>query len=161
MKRLGFIACGALIAACGGPSEPEEGPPPLYNYASMEQAMAEARETLPVFWDAFESDNPDYSYFALNVTTVSKRYTQEHVWLVDIRHVNDGQYAGVIPQEHEIEDGLTPGDMIAFLPEHIADWRYKEDGRFRGSYTLRAMLDLAPNADTSNIRATFHDRPVP
>jgi uncharacterized protein YegJ (DUF2314 family) len=104
---------------------------------------------------------PAYSDFALNVTTTSDRYTEEHVWLVDIRQADDAHYAGVVPEDHEIRDGLETGDMIAFRPEQIADWRFREDGKFRGAYTTRAMMNLAPDAKIDNIRAMFHDSPVP
>ncbi|WP_321488918.1 DUF2314 domain-containing protein [uncultured Hyphomonas sp.] len=161
MRAPGLLAALALLAACGGERVAEEGPPPLYKYTALKEAVADARETLPVFWEAYESGNPAYSDFALNVTTLSERYTEEHVWLVDVRQVNGEHYAGVIPEDREIRDGLTPGYMIAFLPEHIADWRFREDGKFRGAYTTRAMMNLAPDANIENIRAMFHDSPVP
>jgi uncharacterized protein YegJ (DUF2314 family) len=161
MRAAVFFAALTLIAACGGERAAEEGPPPLYKYNALKAAVTDARETLPVFWAAFESGNPAYSDFALNVTTTSDRYTEEHVWLVNIRDVDGEHYAGAVPKDHEIRDGLKPGDMIAFLPEHIADWRFREDGRFRGAYTTRAMMNLAPDANIDSIRAMFHDSPVP
>ena len=161
MKAAGLFLALALIAACSGERVAEEGPPPLYKYNAMKEAVAEARQTLPVFWDALESGNEAYSDFALNVTTSSDRYTEEHVWLADIRQVNDAHYAGVVPEDHEIRNGLEAGDMIAFRPEQIADWRFRDDGKFRGAYTTRAMMNLAPDAKIDNIRAMFHDSPVP
>ena len=161
MKTPVLFAALALIAACGGERVAEEGPPPLYKYNAMKEAVADARETLPVFWEAYESGNPAYADFALNVATSSDRYTEEHVWLVDIRQADEAHYAGVVPDDREIRDGLTPGDMIAFRPEQIADWRFREDGKFRGAYTTRAMMNLAPDANIDNIRAMFHDSPVP
>ena len=161
MKAPALFAALALIAACGGERVAEDGPPPLYKYNAMKEAVADARSTLPVFWEALESGDPACSDFALNVTTRSGRYTEEYVWLADIRQVNGEHYAGVVPEDREIKDGLTPGDVIAFLPEQIADWRFREDGKFRGAYTTRAMMNLAPEAKIDNIRAMFHDSPVP
>lgn len=161
MKAPGFFVALALLAACGGERVAEDGPPPLYKYTALKEAVSEARETLPAFWEALESGNPAYSDFALNVTTTSDRYTEEHVWLTGIRQVDDEHYAGVIPEDHEIRDGLSSGDMIAFRTGQIADWRFKEDGKFRGAYTTRAMMNLAPDAKIDNIRAMFHDSPVP
>jgi hypothetical protein len=57
MKAAGLFLALALIAACGGERVAEEGPPPLYKYNAMKEAVAEARETLPVFWDALQSGN--------------------------------------------------------------------------------------------------------
>jgi uncharacterized protein YegJ (DUF2314 family) len=161
MKWNGLLLAVALLAACGGDPVPEDGPPPIYKYASMKAAVAEARETLPAFWTAFESGDPAYSAFALNVITVSDRYTEEHVWVVDIRQVQDGSFSGVVPEAHVIHDGFAPGDLIAFQPEHVADWRYDEDGKYRGAYTTRAMLGQVPNADIDNIKAMFHESPLP
>ncbi|MCA8903122.1 MAG: DUF2314 domain-containing protein [Hyphomonas sp.] len=160
MKRIGLALMMFALAACGAETKPEPGPPPLYKYQSMKTAVEEARQTLPVFWDAYRSGDGAYSNFALNVVTQSKRYDAEYVWLVDIKE-REGRLEGTVPEDHEIDDGLKSGTVIAFLPGQIADWRYREDGRTRGAYTTRAMLDLAPNADTSNIRALFHDSPVP
>ncbi|MCA8893407.1 MAG: DUF2314 domain-containing protein [Hyphomonas sp.] len=161
MRAAVLFAALALLAACGGERVAEDGPPPLYKYTALKEAITDARQTLPVFWEAYESGNPAYSDFALNVTTGSDRYTEEHVWLTDIRHVGGEHYAGVIPEDHEIRDGLAPGDMIAFLPEQVADWRFRQDGKFRGAYTTRAMMNLSPDANIDNIRAMFHDSPVP
>ncbi|MEZ5952796.1 MAG: DUF2314 domain-containing protein [Hyphomonas sp.] len=127
----------------------------------MRKAVSDARGTLPVFWEAFDSGNEASSDFALNVTTRSRRYTEEPVWLVDLKLMPGDLYAGTIPDDHEIKDGLKPGEMIAFAPEDIVDWRFRKDGKFYGAYTTRAMLDLAPGARTDNIRAMFHDSPVP
>ena len=68
MKAPGLFLALALIAACSGERVAEEGPPPLYKYNAMKEAVAEARQTLPVFWDALQSGDPAYSDFALNVT---------------------------------------------------------------------------------------------
>ncbi len=127
----------------------------------MNGDVREAQQTLHGFWEGYEYGNPDYYDYALKVTTDSGQYTEEHVWLVDIRHVEGEHYAGAVPEDHEIRDGLAPGDRIAFLPEQISDWRFREDGKFRGAYTTRAMMDLAPDAKIDNIRAMFHDSPVP
>lgn len=127
----------------------------------MKTAVAEAQATLPAYWAAIEEKNPAYSAFALNVITSSERYTEEHVWLVDIRRTDDGNFVGTIPAAHEIDDGFTPGYMVAFQASHIADWRFEYDGKIYGAYTTRAMLNLAPDAEIDNIRARFHESPVP
>ena len=51
--------------------------------------------------------------------------------------------------------------LIIIGAGQIADWRYKEDGKYRGAYTSRAMLGLAPTANLDNIKAMFHDSPLP
>ena len=160
MKRPALALLMFALAACGAETKPEDGPPPLYQYQSMKTAVDAARETLPVFWQAYADEDPATTGFALNVVTPSKRYMAEYVWLVDITE-EDGRYTGIVPPDHEIDDGFASGDAVDFLPGQIADWRYREDGKFRGAYTSRAMLDLAPGADTSNIRALFHESPVP
>ena len=161
MRVRALFLATLLLAACGSEPVQEEGPPPLYKYTSMKNAVAEGQATLPAFWDAYHSGNPAYSDFALNIVTPSPRYSEEHVWLVDIRPSGEAAYSGRIPEQDEIEDGLAPGEIITFGAGQIADWRYKEDGKYRGAYTSRAMLGLAPTANLDNIKAMFHDSPLP
>lgn len=171
MRKLGqlFAATLALclIAGCT-PSEPppaQQGLPPLYQKSELVEAMAEARLSLPHYWAAQGNDTPDLSGFRLKVTTLSKRYTEEPVWLIDIKQTAPGQYAGTFPPEHDgTEDGFTPGDIKAFLDEHIVDWQYKDGDKFRGGFTTRAMFEIARNAtgnEMTAMRDRFHDHPLP
>ncbi len=149
-----------VIAACSGEIVQQDGPPPLYKYASMKTAVTEGKGTLPVFWQAFNGGDIGQSEFALLVVTPSERQTEEYVWVEAITQLESG-YRGLVPQEHEMKDGFKPGDAIDFAASDIADWRFKENGKYRGAYTTRAMMGLAPNANIDNIRALFHENPVP
>jgi len=149
-----------LVAACSAEVVQEEGPPPLYKYSNMKAAVASGQETLPVFWDALESDNAAQSNFMLLVVTPSQRYTEEYVWVENVTEILTG-YRGTVPEEHEMQDGFKGGDTIDFIAGDIADWRYKEDGKYRGAFSTRAMMDIVPNAEIDNIKALFHDEPLP
>ena len=132
-----------ILSACGETWVQEDGPPPLYKYSSMKAAVAEGKDTLPVFWSALQGADPSLSDFHLLVVTPSKRHTEEYVWVDAITEVPAG-YRGTVLDDHEMKDGFKPGDMIDFIGADIADWRYREGEKFRGAYTSRAMLDLLP-----------------
>ncbi len=153
----GFVL---VVAACAAEVVQEEGPPPLYKYSSMKAAVESGKETLPAFWEALESGNADQSNFMLLVVTPSQRHTEEYVWVENVTEILTG-YRGIVPDEHEMEDGFKGGDTIDFIASDIADWRYKEDGKYRGAFTTRAMMGLAPNANIDSIKALFHDEPLP
>ncbi|MEM9938818.1 MAG: DUF2314 domain-containing protein [Pseudomonadota bacterium] len=135
--------------------------PPLYNYASIKAAMAEAQSTLPVFWTQFRSPGPSEDQFKVKIKHPSDEYEIDYVWVEYLQENGETSWRGAVIIENGGNDRFRTGDTLQFDEADIVDWGYTEGGRLRGSYTTRAMLGLAPDADTSAIEARFHDSPVP
>ncbi|MEL6665244.1 MAG: DUF2314 domain-containing protein [Pseudomonadota bacterium] len=132
-------------AACS----PTPGSPALYNDRGMQNAVSEARETLPVFFQAWQSDNEAYSDFRVTVIMPSSAYGRDYEELTNIRQ----EFAGFIGE-------TSGGTEVPFLTADIADWRFKDGERYRGGYTRRVMFDMT-NAELPNIRDRFHEEPLP
>ena len=152
----------SALAACGAGDPPvQEAEPPLYKYASIKTAMLEAQATLPVFWTHFEANAAGEEQFRVKIVEPSDAYARDYVWVEYLQQADETEWRGSVSIENGGNDRFTTGQTLDFAEADIVDWAYREDGRERGAYTTRAMLDLAPDADTSAIRATFHESPVP
>lgn len=132
-------------AACG----PTPGSPALYKDRGMQNAVSEARETLPVFFQAWQSENKAYSDFRVTVIMPSSAYGRDYEELSNIRQ----EFAGFIGE-------TSGGAEVPFLSADIADWRFKDGERYRGGFTRRVMFEMT-NAEMPNIRGQFHDAPLP
>lgn len=158
-----ILAMATGLAACsgGGQGVPQAGEPPLYRYASIEDAMAAARETLPVFWTHFHAPGEGETHFRVKITHPSEAFEQDHVWVEYLQQAGETSWRGSVMIENGGNDRFQTGLSLTFDAADIVDWAYTDNGKARGAYTSRAMLDLAPDADTTNIRALYHDDPVP
>lgn len=134
-----------LAAACS----PTPGSPALYKDRDMQAAVAEARATLPVFFEAWQSETAGYSDFRVTVIMPSSAYGRDYEELMNIRQ----EFAGFIGE-------TSGGTDVPFLTADIADWRFKDGERYRGGYTRRAMFDMT-DADIDAIRDRFHEEPLP
>ncbi|MDJ0922281.1 MAG: DUF2314 domain-containing protein [Henriciella sp.] len=179
MRRgLSSVALFAAVAACSGGSDTgdAEAPlpplietdapelpdqPPLYNYASIKAAMAAAQETLPVFWAQFSAPGDDDDQFKVKIKHPSDAYAIDYVWVEYLQETGETRWSGAVMIENGGNDRFRTGDTLMFDETDIVDWGYTEAGRLRGSYTTRAMLNLAPEANTDALRARFHDSPIP
>lgn len=145
MIRALAVTLFLAAAACS----PAPGSPALYKDRGMQNAVSEARETLPVFFQAWQSDNEAYSDFRVTVIMPSSAYDRDYEELTNIRQ----EFAGFIGE-------TSGGTEVPFLTADIADWRFKDGERYRGGYTRRVMFDMT-NSELPNIRDRFHEEPLP
>ena len=139
----------ALLILWAAACSPTPGSPVLYKDRGMQNAVSEARETLPIFFQAWQSENESYSDFRVTVIMPSSAYGRDYEELSNIRQ----EFAGFIGE-------TTGGKEVPFLTADIADWCFKDGEHYRGGYTRRVMLDMT-NADLPNIRDRFHEEPLP
>jgi hypothetical protein len=141
-----FLALFVLtLAACS----PTPGSPALYKDRAMQNAVSQARQTLPVFFGAWQSESETYSDFRVTVIMPSSAYGRDYEELSNIRQ----EMAGFIGE-------TSGGKEVPFLSADIADWRFKDGAKYRGGFTRRVMFDMT-NADIPNIRDQFHEEPLP
>nr|WP_070960144.1 DUF2314 domain-containing protein [Hyphomonas sp. Mor2] len=139
---------GLLILAAAACS-PTPGSPALYNDRDMQNAVSEARRTLPVFFEAWQSEIDANSDFRVTVIMPSSAYGRDYEELSNIRQ----EFAGFIGE-------TSGGAEVPFLTADIADWRFKDGEQYRGGYTRRVMFDMT-EADIPNLRDQFHEEPLP
>lgn len=143
--RSPFALLILALAACS----PTPGSPALYKDRGVQQAVTDARTSLPVFFEAWQSGDETYSDFRVTVIMPSSAYGRDYEELTNLR------------REMTWFMGETAsGKDIPFVTADIADWRFKDGDRYRGGFTRRAMFDMT-DADIPNIRAQFHEEPLP
>lgn len=94
------IGCGANQEASSPPEAPllETGAPDLpdqpalYNYASIQTAMAKAQETLPVFWDQFNNSSSDNERFKVKIIHPSDEYERDYVWVEYLQQAGETKW---------------------------------------------------------------------
>ena len=115
----------------------------------MQDAVADARASLPVFFEAWQSENDAYSDFRVTVIMPTSSYGRDYEELTSIRR----EFAGFIGE-------TSGGDDVPFLIADIADWQFKDGERYRGGFARRAMFDMT-DADIPNLRDRYHQEPLP
>lgn len=145
MTRLAIAFLAVIITACS----PTPGSPAMYKDRAMQDAVAEARASLPVFFDAWASENDAYSDFRVTVIMPSSAYGRDYEEVSNIRR----EFAGFIGE-------TTAGTEVPFLVADIADWQFKDGDRYRGGFTRRVMFDMT-DTDMPAIRVRYHDEPLP
>ncbi|MEO1407443.1 MAG: DUF2314 domain-containing protein [Pseudomonadota bacterium] len=169
----GALAVFALLfAACGADETPstnesvvesavKQDSPPLYKYRSLKAAMEESNTTIDVFWGHFGDPQPGEDGFRVKIAKESDEYLRDYVW-VEYLQENGGpnDWRGVVGIENGGNDRFTTGQTLEFVASDIVDWSYADNGKFRGSYTTRAMLGLT-DADVTALRDKYHESPIP
>jgi uncharacterized protein YegJ (DUF2314 family) len=75
----------------------------------------------------------------------------EHVWLADVRYA-DGVFTGTIDNDPQRVKMRRAGDVVSVKKEEISDYMYEKDGKIRGNYTLRALIDRLPPEEAEQYR---------
>lgn len=76
----------------------------------------------------------------------------EYVWLADVTYA-DGVFTGTIDNDPGRVKSKRAGDVIQAKKEQINDFMYEENGKIRGNFTARALLDRLPPEEAEAIRA--------
>ena len=129
--------------------------------AAMDLAIAEARQTLPVFWTLFDQ-YPEYSEaFGMKIGLPAKDGELEHIWVYDLQH--DGEtYSGKIANDpYNLVGTIKKDDPITFSASQVSDWSIWSEGKQYGGFTIRVLADALDNATGEEMRASLHDNPIP
>ena len=118
-------------------------------------AIAQARSTLPAFWQVFEKPQPGDSNFALKVMVTDQRGT-EYFWATGIAR-RDGKILGTIDNEPNIVGSVRFGDRIEIAEGDISDWTYMRNGKMVGNYTVRPLFKRMPASEVERIRKMLAD----
>jgi uncharacterized protein YegJ (DUF2314 family) len=104
----------------------------------MNHAIEEARNTLPQFTEAFTSNNPNHTLFALKMMFQDQVGGFEHIWITDLAF-DDGAFRGLVGNIPEYTIEVEAGEEVRVDPEKISDWMYVDNGVLRGGFTLRVL----------------------
>src|SRR5690242_20128601 len=88
--------------------------------AEMNAAIARARNTPPTFWASYDAPKPTETGHCLKVCVAGDGYV-EHIWMVEVEMLPDGNYSGRFSNE----PNNLPGNMLdqaEFKQADISDW---------------------------------------
>jgi len=125
---------------------------------AINEAIADARETLPHFWDMLAKPRPGDN-FSIKVAVTENEHT-EHFWAIDIQKSGDAIHA-TIDNDPDRLTNVKAGQRIRLETNRITDWLYRRDGRIHGAYTLRAKLPRMTKAQANLFRASLAPLPRP
>lgn len=102
----------------------------------MVEAVANARKTLPYFWDKRASAlNPeDYMVKA----AIEDGEMVEHFWLAN-PVVEGDTVKGEIGNDPGIVKNVKFGELVTVAESKISDWMYSEGDKMHGNYTARVL----------------------
>ena len=121
----------------------------------MLAAIAQARRTLPTFWQVFETPDRGERGFALKVRVTDKTGT-EHFWVTDIAR-RDGTISGTINNDPNLVGNVKLGDRIEISEADISDWLYMRDGKMVGNHTVRPLFKRMSASEVERIKKILAD----
>lgn len=131
----------------------------------MNAAMAEARETLPLFLENVvdaEGYGQQGTYLKVAFAVNSAQMDNEIIWVGPFADWGDGTFAGLLSNEPVAMPSLRAGDRVDFTRDMIRDWSYRSpDGKGYGNYTTRVVAEQLPKADRDQILSSLSPDPVP
>lgn len=123
---------------------------------AMNQAVAEARRTLPAFWSAQRMGGGER--FQLKAEFSGPNST-EHMWVSDVER-RDGRLTGILQNEPYDIPTMHKGDRVTFDESQVSDWSYIKDGQMWGAYTTRVMVEQMPPEEAKEWREFLSPNPV-
>jgi len=128
----------------------------------MNAASAEARRTLPVFWDLLDT-YPEYEgAFRLKAAFVTTDDSWEHIWMGDLSHDGDRITGTLMNQPLYLADPFQQGDTVTVHTADVSDWTITGEGdRDYGGFTLRVFASLIGGEEGAAMRETLQDKVIP
>ncbi len=108
----------------------------------MAAAIAKAQETLPQFWQVFDTRKHGESDFIL-VVRITDKGRIEHFVTTDFER-RDGKTMVTIRSDPKVVSSVKRGDRIEIPAADITDWRYVRDGKEAGMRTVKILLKHTP-----------------
>ncbi|MBX3444283.1 MAG: DUF2314 domain-containing protein [Planctomyces sp.] len=116
----------------------------------MEQAMDEAKRTLPSFVAAFESPRPNQLGFSIKSRFVDGDEA-EFMW-IGLEETDGTSFRGVLMNEPVNLSNVRSGHPVLIPREEVSDWMYVEDGKLVGGYTIRVLQEILEGEDLEEFR---------
>jgi uncharacterized protein YegJ (DUF2314 family) len=121
----------------------------------MVAAIAKARRTFPLFWQAFEKRDRGETQFSLKIRITDKKRI-EHFWVTDFER-QDGKVLVTISQAPKIVANVKLGERLAIPEAEIQDWFYMRGGKMIGCQTIRPVLKTMPAKAAAELENALED----
>jgi uncharacterized protein YegJ (DUF2314 family) len=138
-----FALAVVLVLVMVGSAVLAQGGDPVVNFSeddvAMNDAMAAAKDSLPVFLDALNDPASGADSLILKVAISTETDYVEHIWVEQISDLGDGRFSGVYANQ-PVEFKANEGDPVTFTQASISDWSFMRGEQLHGNYTTRVML---------------------
>ncbi len=120
-----------------------QGGDPVVNFSeddpAMNAAILAARQSLPAFMKHLNNPGSGATDLILKVAISTDTDYVEHIWVEQIRALDDKTFEGRYANDPVEFDG-NEGDPVAFSEGSISDWSFMQGEQLHGNYTTRVML---------------------
>jgi uncharacterized protein YegJ (DUF2314 family) len=123
------------------------------NDPDMLAAFAKGKETLPVFWEAFDKHAPGEEKFAIKVKMQDTNGI-EYLWVGELEK-KDGKLSGAIRNPPDTVKHVKFAQRVDVIENDIVDWMYFRDGKIVGNHTLRALFKFKKPDELAKLKAMF------
>lgn len=117
---------------------------------AMKAATAEARRTLPGFFEHFAKPGRGETDFTIKYDLLPEPDSAEYIWADVISHTPGVTIARIanVP----VDPRFKQGEKVTIADADVVDWGYFKDGVMQGSFTTRAMLPRYNKAEAEQLR---------
>jgi uncharacterized protein YegJ (DUF2314 family) len=112
---------------------------------AVNAAMDKARSTLPLFFKRLEKPERGDSGFIVKIKfdTGKGDGSSEYIWAKDIVRAGDTVSATIDNDPSKIPN-MVKGQRVTVPVSQLSDWLYVRDGKYRGAYSVRALVPFMP-----------------
>lgn len=157
MIGLSLLTVSAAPAMAGTPQDQVVAIPA--GDPAMTEAMAQARQSLPVFWAHFDEPGAEATGYTLKVKLPTAHGSFEHIWVADLDR-NGDVITGRIADEPQDMPRLKLGDPISFSSGQVSDWGYASKGQLWGYFTTRVLVTRIPPEDAESLLNVLSPTPI-
>ena len=108
--------------------------------AAMNEAIAKAKATSDDFVRALNAGRPGTKNFFVKKPYPTPSGEVEHMW-IEITDEHDGVLQGIVANEAEETREVKMGQNVSLKITEISDWKYQDEKKLVGGYTIRYFLD--------------------
>ena len=140
----GIVVMSLALAGCDalGRATPDQTIGVHEDDPIMNAAKAEARSTLPEFWERLAKPSLFETAFALKYDLNHghpERGDAELIWAGNVQKKKDGRIVARLDNA-PVTQGFVVGQMVVIPEEAIVDWQIEREGKLDGHYTTRILL---------------------
>jgi len=155
-----FVMCSVIFTSCSTMRELISGEHEDVKWVSsndteMNAAIQEAKKTLPLFIQAFQSPTPTQTWFAIKVAfPFGDSGSNEHMWVSKLS-LSENQFEGILANEPVDIKDMHFGDRVTVDVQDISDWMIIDDGRLLGGFTIHVLRNRTNGDERKQFDAEF------
>jgi uncharacterized protein YegJ (DUF2314 family) len=156
---LGVAACAVALTACHA-QEPKpirtaggSVMPVKTSDATMNAAIADAQQNLPVFWSVFDRQAAGFDNYRMKIA-FSIPGGSEAMWIKPTEHHGD-DIAGMLVDDSEFRTDLKNGMIVHVKAADVDDWGYSHSGKMWGNFTTVLLFGEMTPEEAAETRSSL------